>query len=64
MPQYTLGHLDRVAAIKARLEQLPGLHLATNALDGVGLPDCVAAARATAARVLTQLGFGSRIAAA
>jgi len=41
MAQYTVGHGDRVREIEARLEQLPGLHLAGNAYHGIGIPDCV-----------------------
>jgi len=41
MPQYQVGHLERVAAIEARLRGHPGLALAGNAYRGVGVPDCV-----------------------
>jgi oxygen-dependent protoporphyrinogen oxidase len=41
MPQYRLGHLDRVAAIEHKLEALPGLRLAGGAYRGVGISDCV-----------------------
>jgi oxygen-dependent protoporphyrinogen oxidase len=41
MPQYTLGHLDRVAAIRRRAVAHPGLVLAGNAFSGVGVPDCI-----------------------
>ena len=41
MPQYQVGHLERVAAIEARLTRYPGLALAGNAYHGVGVPDCV-----------------------
>ncbi len=41
MPQYHLGHLDRVRRINERLSQLPGLALAGNAYEGVGIPQCV-----------------------
>lgn len=41
MPQYTVGHLDRVASIEARVATLPGLALAGAAYRGVGIPDCV-----------------------
>jgi oxygen-dependent protoporphyrinogen oxidase len=41
MPQYQVGHLERVAAIEARLARHPGLALAGNAYRGVGVPDCV-----------------------
>jgi oxygen-dependent protoporphyrinogen oxidase len=42
MPQYTLGHLDRLAVIDRRLAQHPGLFVAGNAYRGIGLPDCIA----------------------
>lgn len=53
MAQYAVGHLDRVRRIRERIAVWPGLHLAGNAYDGIGIPDCVrlgrAAARAIAA---------------
>ncbi len=48
MPQYTVGHLARVAAIEARVAALPGLHLAGAAYRGVGIPDCVRSGEAAA----------------
>ena len=53
MPQYHVGHLDRVAQLVARLAQCPGLVLAGNAYHGVGLPDCIHSAE-TAARTLLE----------
>jgi oxygen-dependent protoporphyrinogen oxidase len=41
IPQYNVGHLERVAAIDAALARLPGLHLAGNAYKGVGINDCI-----------------------
>ncbi|HVO22899.1 MAG TPA: protoporphyrinogen oxidase [Candidatus Margulisiibacteriota bacterium] len=41
MPQYRVGHLDRMARIAAALVQHPGLALAGNAYRGVGIPDCI-----------------------
>jgi oxygen-dependent protoporphyrinogen oxidase len=41
MPQYAVGHLDRVAAIRSRAAQIRGVILAGAWLDGVGIPDCV-----------------------
>jgi oxygen-dependent protoporphyrinogen oxidase len=41
IPQYNLGHLERVAAIDAALKRLPGLHLTGNAYKGVGINDCI-----------------------
>jgi oxygen-dependent protoporphyrinogen oxidase len=41
MPQYNLGHLDRVERIEALARSIPGLYLCGNAYRGVGLPDCI-----------------------
>ncbi len=41
MPQYYLGHIDRVQRINDRLSRLPGLTLAGNAYHGVGIPHCI-----------------------
>lgn len=48
-PQYEVGHLERLAAIDARLERLPGVQLTGAGFRGVGIPDCVAAGRAAGA---------------
>ena len=51
LPQYTPGHLGRVAAIEACLaDQTPGLAAAGAALRGLGLPACVRSAQAAAER--------------
>lgn len=53
MPQYALGHLERVAAIFERLNKYhPGLVLAGNAYGGIGLPDAVASGESAAETVL------------
>jgi oxygen-dependent protoporphyrinogen oxidase len=41
MPQYDVGHLDRVAAIQRRARQHPALFLAGAAYEGIGSPDCI-----------------------
>ncbi|NMO14805.1 protoporphyrinogen oxidase [Pyxidicoccus fallax] len=41
IPQYNVGHLERVAAIDAALQRWPGLHLTGNAFKGIGLNDCI-----------------------
>ncbi|KFE65278.1 protoporphyrinogen oxidase [Hyalangium minutum] len=41
IPQYNVGHLERVAAIDAALKRWPGLHLTGNAYKGVGINDCI-----------------------
>ncbi len=55
MPQYTVGHLDRLRLIERKLEALPGLRLAGNAYRGIGLPDCIASGEAAAEAVLAGL---------
>ncbi len=64
MPQYTLGHLDRVAAIRFRLAKHPRLILAGNAFDGVGIPDCIRGAQAAAVATLSALADPAAPAAA
>jgi oxygen-dependent protoporphyrinogen oxidase len=55
LPQYTVGHVDRVARIRAGAAALPGLELAGAAYEGVGIPACIATGRAAAERVATHL---------
>lgn len=52
MPQYVVGHQQRVGRIEERLHEYPGLHLAGNAYDGVGVPDCVRRAKAIASAII------------
>ena len=55
MPQYHVGHLDRVAHIASRVAQCPGLVLAGNAYHGVGIPDCIHSAERAAQTLLEYL---------
>jgi oxygen-dependent protoporphyrinogen oxidase len=55
LPQYTVGHLDRVASIRAAVAAQPGLAVCGAAYDGVGIPACIATARAAAGQVLRFL---------
>jgi len=42
MPQYTVGHKDRIQEIRHQLgEHLPGIFLAGSSFEGVGIPDCI-----------------------
>ncbi len=52
MPQYVIGHGLRIREIREMVEDRPGLNLAGNAYDGVGVPDCVALAKQTAGRIV------------
>lgn len=54
IPQYTLGHLDRIARIKESLKPFSGLFLSSNYLDGVALGDCVRRGEETAAQILNK----------
>src|SRR5262245_61521047 len=58
MPQYDVGHLDRIKAIAARLETLPGLALAGAAYGGVGIADCVRSGETAAERLHGSLKGG------
>jgi len=55
MPQYVLGHLDRVERIETALLSLPGLAVAGAAYRGVGIPDCIASGEAAAESVARAL---------
>jgi oxygen-dependent protoporphyrinogen oxidase len=48
LPQYEVGHVDRIAELERLTAQLPHLHLIGNAYHGVGLPDLIREARHTA----------------
>lgn len=41
MPQYTVGHLERVEAIDRRTAAMPGLYVVGGSYKGVGVPDCI-----------------------
>lgn len=51
MPQYTVGHLDRLAAIEQALDPFPGLRLVGASYRGVGIPDLIRQAWETAERL-------------
>lgn len=55
MPQYLVGHLDRVRRIRDHAAQLEGLHVVGNAYEGVGIPDCVRLAKEVGERIGTTL---------
>jgi protoporphyrinogen/coproporphyrinogen III oxidase len=53
MPQYAVGHLDRVHRVRRSLPA--GIFVVGQSLDGVGIADCVRAAGETAEAVATSL---------
>jgi protoporphyrinogen/coproporphyrinogen III oxidase len=52
MAQYHVGHVGRVARIRELAARHRGLHVIGNALDGVGIPDCIRRANSAAAQVM------------
>ncbi|MBO4210656.1 protoporphyrinogen oxidase [Micromonospora echinofusca] len=57
LPQYTPGHLDRVAAARAALRAAhPTLALAGAGYDGVGIPVCVRSGETGAEEIIKALG--------
>ncbi|MFG2333273.1 protoporphyrinogen oxidase [Streptomyces sp. NPDC048604] len=52
LPQYPVGHLARVARIRAAVAKLPGLRVAGAVYDGVGIPACIASAHRAADEII------------
>lgn len=55
LPQYAVGHLDRVRRIQAAVEGVPGLAVCGAAYEGVGVPACIRSGQQAAARVLADM---------
>ena len=55
MPQYELGHLDRVAAIEREAASLTRFALAGAFLRGVGIPDCVRSGESAAEAIISSI---------
>jgi protoporphyrinogen/coproporphyrinogen III oxidase len=55
LPQYTVGHLGRVARIRSAVAAQPGLAVCGAAYDGIGIPACVATAQDAASQVTAHL---------
>jgi oxygen-dependent protoporphyrinogen oxidase len=56
LPQYTVGHVERVRRIRASVAAQPGLAVCGAVYDGIGIPACIASARLAADQVLAYLG--------
>jgi oxygen-dependent protoporphyrinogen oxidase len=52
MPQYEVGHLDRMNEIDSLVAKLPGLALAGNSYRGAGIPDCIRSGESAVAALL------------
>ncbi|HET7329043.1 MAG TPA: protoporphyrinogen oxidase [Nocardioidaceae bacterium] len=55
LPQYAVGHADRVATVRAAVAGVPALAVCGAAYDGVGIPACVASAEKAVTQVLAGL---------
>jgi oxygen-dependent protoporphyrinogen oxidase len=55
LPQYGVGHGERVARLQRSIATVPGLEIAGSLLNGVGVPACIGTARAAAERIATHL---------
>jgi protoporphyrinogen/coproporphyrinogen III oxidase len=55
LPQYAVGHVDRVATIRDDVARLPGVAVAGAVYDGVGIPAVIASASRAAASTVQHL---------
>jgi oxygen-dependent protoporphyrinogen oxidase len=53
LPQYGVGHVERIARVRTAVAAVPGLAVCGAAFDGVGIPACIAAAKDAVRRVVT-----------
>jgi oxygen-dependent protoporphyrinogen oxidase len=58
LPQYLLGHRDLVARLRGELDRRPGLAVCGAALDGVGVPACLASATTAVTKIRADLEAG------
>ncbi len=54
MAQYPVGHGERMKELDARVADIPGLYLAGNAYQGIGVPDCIRMGRGAAEGIMAQ----------
>ncbi len=59
MPQYTIGHLDRLTQLEAAVSRFGGLTITGAGYRGVGLPDCIRDGAEAAARTIRYLQSAS-----
>ncbi len=55
LPQYAVGHPERVRRVRASVAQVPGLAVCGAAYDGLGIPACIASAERAVEQVLPVL---------
>jgi oxygen-dependent protoporphyrinogen oxidase len=56
MPQYTMGHMERLSEIARQRDAFPGLFLAGAAYRGIGIPDCIRSGEQAAEETAAYLG--------
>jgi oxygen-dependent protoporphyrinogen oxidase len=56
LPQYAVGHLDRMGRVADAVAGVPGLEVCGAAYGGVGIPAVIASARAAADRLMSSKG--------
>jgi len=59
MPQYHVGHLDRVAKIESELTEVEGVTVVSNSLHGVGISPVIGQANTAAAQIASRLNSSS-----
>jgi len=57
MPQYNLGHPEKLSRIEVALEKHPGLALAGNGYRGIGIPDCIHSGELAVEKTLKHLSL-------
>jgi len=57
MPQYNLGHPEKLAQIDAAIEKHPGLALAGNGYRGIGIPDCIHSGELAVEKILEHVSL-------
>ena len=63
MPQYHVGHCEKIARVNQRLKQFPTLALAGSSLNGVGVPGCIESGETAAGKLASALTPASTVSA-
>jgi oxygen-dependent protoporphyrinogen oxidase len=61
LPQYAVGHVERIARVREAVAAVPGLAVCGAVMDGVGIPACIAAAYRAAEEVTARLPAGALV---
>ncbi len=56
MPQYVIGHQQRIAKVQMALEKYPGLFVIGAGMYGIGIPDCIREGQQVGEKIAQQLG--------